>query len=83
MYAPYLNTHIDFWGIYHGRPGAVRRGGLIDLFMKFPDCRLPVNRKHQPSSQDPDLKLLMKRKFLKQIREGGLPRSRQTYLVKA
>jgi hypothetical protein len=86
----YLIT--GFSNAYHQRYGMSRRRSLVALFEAHPQAQLPVNNKHQASSiKDPDLRYLMKKGVLKQIRLGNgrrhpLNRSSrkcQSYLVLA
>jgi hypothetical protein len=86
----YLIT--GFSNAYHQRYGMARRRSLVALFESHPGAQLPVNNKWQASSiKDPDLRYLMKKGVLKQIRPGNgrrhplnrLSRKCQSYLVLA
>jgi hypothetical protein len=81
-----------FSSAYHQRCGMACRRSLVALFQSHPNARLPVNNKWQASStKDPDLRYLMKKGVLVQIRAGNgrrhpLNRSSskcQSYLVLA
>lgn len=84
----YANT-TAFWSAYEGlQPGKERRQAILD---QVKDRRLPVDCKWQASTQDPDLRYLLKKGILTRVRDGGGARhhmnkstaKRQTYLVLA
>lgn len=87
----YLNCAPGFWEAYHLRPGMARRKVLLTIFRQHPTTQLPVNNKWQANMADPDLRYLMKKGVLCQVRDRGGRRhpmnktsaKRQSYLVLA
>lgn len=73
----------NFGTIFRSRPGGIRRRALAALFAKYPRAVLPVNRRHQANTDDPDLRVLLKKGVLKRVRWVSTSRTRQTYLVLA
>ena len=78
-----------FLEAYQLRPGMTRRTALLTIFRQHPTAKLPVNTKWQATMADPDLRYLMKKGVLAQVRDGGsrrhpmnkTSRKRQSYLV--
>ena len=63
--------------------GKERRKFIVDWFNNNPEGRYYVNCKYRPQvKDDPDLKYLIRKGFLKAEREGYTRTSRKTYLVK-
>lgn len=84
----YANT-AAFWSAYTGlQPGKERRRVFLS---QIEDRRLPVDCKWQASTQDPDLRYLLKKGILTRVRDGGGAQhhmnkstaKRQTFLVLA
>jgi hypothetical protein len=89
-YGNYLHMAPGFRQVYQARAGGARRSALLAFFQRFPEAHLPINNHYQANMLDNDLAVLVKRGFLRQMRNGGrgnaLDRSsakRQSYLVLA
>ena len=64
--------------------GGIRRNRIVKMFDSIPNAVYAVNCKHrQQLKNDPDLRKLIKKGFLKTVRWSRGRRGRQTYLVKA